>query len=231
MQLAQIIGVKDVNNEDELYDKLITFISRYEEIIKKHIRCFLDEDRYIADSEDNVILLYILYDKYKNELHKGRISKCIEYLGDEDSNKLLKVGKLLSSLFRAYYNDYYSIVLRRAESFIKSIDEKNEPIISNMIERNKNNLGAERSKNDLKEKILLVLHVLLIYALLGFTIYQEIRILDLEGEIQQLEKQIKELEKQIKELKSQSGNQQTEKQQSGNQEKGSNKGSKKQQGG
>ncbi|MGC8825365.1 MAG: hypothetical protein ACP5PZ_12385, partial [Bacteroidales bacterium] len=77
MELAQIVGVRDVNNEEDLYNKLITFISKYGETIKNHIRCFLDEDRYIGDSEFNIIILYILYDTYKNGLHKGNVSKCI----------------------------------------------------------------------------------------------------------------------------------------------------------
>jgi len=233
IELAQIVGVKEINDKDALYDGIIKFISNHKKEIETHIRCFLDEDRRIADSENNIIILYILYDRYKNRSYKDKVSKCIEDLGDENSNKLLKVGKLLFNLFRTYYNDYYSIVFNRAESFIKSIDEKintiNEPNISY-------GNRAERSKNDLTKKILpvLLILVLLSLALLGFVFYKisdlENKISGLEGRIKQLEEyksglkdRIQQLEQQISELKQQ--NNESEKQ-SDNQQTGSSKKSK-----
>jgi outer membrane murein-binding lipoprotein Lpp len=228
IELAQIVGVKEINDKDALYDGVIKFISNQKKEIEKHIRCFLGGNRYIADSEDNIILLYLLY---KNSLYKDKVSRCIKELGDEDSNELLKVGKLLANLFRRYHKDYYSSILSREKILGNPIEEKintiNEPIISNMVERNKNNLGAERSKNDLREKILLVL---LIYALLGFTIYQEIRIQQLEKDKSDLKNKISALENKIQQLeqkinKPTQQNNESEKQ-SDNQQTGSSKKSK-----
>jgi hypothetical protein len=188
MELAQIVGVKEINDEDALYDGIIKFISNQKKEIEKHIRCFLGEDRYIADSEDNIILLYLLYDKY---LYKDKVSRCIKELGDEDSNELLKVGNLLANLFRKYHKDYYSRILIRAESLGKSIEEKINTINELTISYGNR---AKRSKNDLTLLILVLLNLVL----LGIIIYLKNIISDLDNELitcrlQQLVQEINKL--------------------------------------
>ncbi|MGC8735052.1 MAG: hypothetical protein ACP5RD_08540, partial [bacterium] len=113
------------------------------------------EDRYIADSEDNIILLYLLY---KNSLYKDKVSRCIKELGDEDSNELLKVGNLLANLFGKYHKDYYSSILSRAKILGKSIEEE-----KNLI--NEINISStEKSKNKTAGKFLIALVVMLAFA-------------------------------------------------------------------
>lgn len=158
IELAQIVGVKEINDKNALYDGIIKFISNQKKEIEKHIRCFLGEDRYIADSEDNIILLYLLYDKYKykNSLYKDKVSQCIKELGDEDSNGLLKVGNLLANLFEKYHKDYYSSISIRAESLGKSIEIEEETNLINEI----NISSTEKSKNKTVGKFLIGLVVI-----------------------------------------------------------------------
>mgnify|MGYP001626398114 CR=1 FL=1 len=190
VELADIIGIKNINDEDALYDKIIEFISTNKEKIEKHIRCFVDDNRSIADNNENIILLYILYNKYKNEF-KGEVSKCINSL--KKDNNLLRVGELLNKLFMMYHKDYYSFLTQRAYDLMKSIDDQSY--------RDK----TQRGKNS---SIIRILIALVIFESLGFAFYywkSHTTIMDLENDVQQLAEMNNALSNQRVELRQQNG--------------------------
>ena len=203
VELADIIGIKNINDEDALYDKIIEFISTNKEKIEKHIRCFVDDNRSIADNNENIILLYILYDKYKTEV-KGEVSECINKLLKENED-LFKVGKLLNELFSNYHKDYYSLLTQRAYDFMKSIDDKI------MIDKKKNSIDEPISHRDKTQRgknsfIIGILIALVVFELLAFVFYywkSHSTIVGLENKIQQLEKENKDLSDKNKQLQQQ----------------------------